>query len=382
VTTLLHARQDGVDRLPPMTKGLQFHIKWLKKLDGKLLFKHVVGWAIFITYEVSFIRLSAGAFSPLKSYICYYGLNIALFYFNAHVLLSSSARIKRAYLVIPIFILLELVIYLFFKYLLDELLAYPHGDFPGWKTYMEKLFVLNLFRGIYMVGVSSLYWSVIRLMVVSRRMFETETNQLIILKEKAEVERNLAEAMNAYLQQQINPHFLFNTLTFIHNTYYKYSKDASQCVLLLVDIMRFSLEDVNIKGRTALIKEIEQIGNLIELNQLRFDYELYIDFHTEGNLEGPQIIPLVLLTLTENIFKHGDLKRKEAGAKLHVGINEQNQLRFFSWNLKKHQPVNKRLRSIGIKNVIKRLEYSYPHCYTLNIENKQESFSVELMVQL
>jgi two-component system LytT family sensor kinase len=382
VTTLLHTRQDGVERLPPMTKGLQFEVKLLKKLDGRLLFKHIIGWAIFITYEVSFIRLSAGSFSPLKSYIFYYGLNIVLFYFNAHVLLSSGVRFKRSYLVIPIFILLELVIYLFLKYLLDELLAYPRETFPGWKVYVEKLLLLNLFRGIYLVGVSSLYWSVIRLMVVTRRMFETETNQLIILKEKAEVERNLAEAMNAYLQQQINPHFLFNTLTFIHNTYYKYSQDASQCVLLLVDIMRFSLEDVDIKGRTALIKETEQIGNLIELNQLRFDYELYIDFHTEGNLEGAQIIPLVLLTLTENIFKHGDLKKKETGAKLHISLNEQNELRFFSWNLKKHQPVNKRLRSIGIKNVIKRLEYSYPHRYSLNIENNEKSFSVELMMQL
>ncbi|MFD2146268.1 histidine kinase [Mucilaginibacter antarcticus] len=64
--------------------------------------------------------------------------------------------------------------------------------------------------------------------------------------------------MTAYLQQQISPHLLFNTLTFIHNTYYKHSRTASQCVLLLVDIMRFSLEEVDIKGKTTLKRKLHR----------------------------------------------------------------------------------------------------------------------------
>ncbi|NHA03301.1 hypothetical protein G7092_05830 [Mucilaginibacter sp. HC2] len=365
-----------------MTNGLQFKGSVPGKLKGKLLFKHVLGWAIFITYEVSFIGFSAGVFSPLKDYVCYYGLNIVLFYFHAHVLLAEGIKYKRSYLVIPVFIVLELSAYLVLKYGLDDFLAYPHGHFPGREVYIKKLLVPNLFRGIYMAGVSTLYWSVVRLVVFTKRVYQTENNQLIILKEKAELERNLAEAMNAYLQQQINPHFLFNTLTFIHNTYYKYSEEASQCVLLLVDIMRFSLEDVDIGGKTALDKEIEQIQNFIELNQLRFDYELYIDFNTDGDMEERQVIPLILLTLTENIFKHGNLKVKHAEAKLHIAMNDQNELRFYSWNLKKHQPENKRLRSIGIKNVIKRLEYNYQHRYRLDIKDEDDGFGVELTIQL
>jgi len=382
VTTLLHARQDGVERLPPMTFRLQLRDYTTGKLKGKLLFRHVLGWVIFITYEVSFIRFSVGAFSPVSDYIFYYGLNIMLFYFHAHVLLSAGIKYKRSYIIIPVFIALELAVYLFLKYAMDELLAAPKEHFPAARLYIEKLLIPNLFRGIYMAGVSTLYWAVLRMIVFTKRVHQTETNQLVILKEKAEVERNLAEAMNAYLQQQINPHFLFNTLTFIHNTYYKYSAEASQCVLLLVDIMRFSLDDVDIRGKTTLDKEIEQIRNFIELNQLRFDYELYIDFSTSGDLETRQIIPLILLTLTENIFKHGNLKAKHTEAKLHITVNDQNELTFYSWNLKKHEPENRRLRSIGIKNVIKRLEYNYPHRYQLHIKDEEKSFGVELTMQL
>ncbi|MEB0261811.1 histidine kinase [Mucilaginibacter sp. 10I4] len=350
------------------------------RLDVRLILKHILGWGLFIAYEVSFIRFTVGAFSPLQNYICYYGLNIVLFYFNAHVLLSFTIKSKKSYLLIPVMILLEMLAYLFFKYILDYFLAFPPDAIPSQIVYIKKLLVPNIYRGLYLLVFSTLYWSVLRVISFRKRVHETETVQLITLKEKAELERNLAEAMNAYLQQQINPHLLFNTLTFIHNTYYKYSRKASQCVLLLVEIMRFTIDDVNFNGKTSLDKEIEQIQNFIELNQLRFDYKLYIDFHAEGDFEAHQIIPLILLTLTENIFKHGNLKKDKA--KLHISVNEQHELNFVSWNLKKHQSEAKRLRSIGIKNIIKRLEYSYKHKYSLNIKDEEDSYGLELRMQL
>ncbi len=249
-------------------------------------------------------------------------------------------------------------------------------------VYIKKFLALNIFRGIYFIGFSTLYWSVLRMMSFNKRVHETETAQLITLKEKAELERNLAEAMNAYLQQQINPHLLFNALSFIHNTYAKHSREAAQCVLLLVDIMRFSLNEVSINGKTSLDKEIEQIQNYIEINQLRFDYALFIDFQAEGDFESYQIIPLVLLTLTENIFKHGYLKKQEAEAKLHITVNDHNELSFVSWNLKGDRPDHKRTRSIGIKNAVKRLEYSYKGQYNLVIKDEEDSYGLELRVQL
>jgi two-component system LytT family sensor kinase len=347
-----------------------------QRLNGRLLFKHLIGWFIFILYEMSFIRLSIGYFSPARQYICYYSLNILLFYVNAHLVFPLAIKLMKSYLWIPALCLVELIVYLIFKYILDFFLAFPANGLNEY-IYIKKLLVPNAYRGIYFLGASILYWSVLRVISFRRRVHETETLQLTMQKEKAELERNLAEAMNAYLQQQINPHLLFNTLTFIHNTYYKYSREASQCVLLLVDIMRFSLEEVNFNGKTSLDKEIDQIRNFIELNQLRFDYELYIDFNTEGAFESKQIIPLILLTLTENI-----LKKKNGQAKLYISVNDQNELKFISWNLKKHQPENKRLKSIGIKNVIKRLEHSYKHHYILKIDDEDESFGVELIMQL
>jgi sensor histidine kinase YesM len=365
-----------------MTIALQSKISFSKRLEGRMILKHVLGWCAFIAYEISFVSFSTGILFPLQDYICYYGLNILLFYFNAHLVLNYAVRSSKSFLLIPALILLEMFAYLALKYILDYFLATHHLAFTSQLIYIRKFLMMNAYRGVYFLGFSTFYWSVLRMISFRNRVHKTETAQLTTLKEKAELERNLAEARNAYLQHQINPHLLFNTLTFIHNTYYKFSREASQCVLLLVEIMRYSLDEVDTDGKTSLIKEIEQIENFIELNQLRFDYELFIDFHADGDFELHQIIPLILLTLTENIFKHGYLKKKACEAKLHISINEQHQLSFVSWNLKKHQSENKRIRSIGIKNVIKRLEYSYRHQYLLNIKDEEDSYGLELMVQL
>jgi len=363
--------------------GLQSSLFFSPKIELKTFLRHVIGWSIFIVYELTFILFSGGHISSPFDIACYYALTIVVFYFHALILFPFGIRSKaRSLIVIPILVLFEIVVYLFLKYCLDFILSIPADGFPDELSYIRLLLVPNIYRGIYFVGFSALYWSIIRTSTFRRRAFDSETKQLLIQKENAELERNLAQAMNAYLQQQINPHLLFNTLTFIHNTYYKYSKAASQCVLLLVDIMRFTLDDVDINGRTTLSREVEQIENFIEINQLRFDHELQIDFQYQSDTESPVIIPLVLLTLTENVFKHGYLRKKDGHAKLHISVNERNELTFSSWNLKKHEPEVKRRRSLGIKNLIKRLEHSYKHQYDLRMVDEEESFGVELKMQL
>ncbi|WP_179414594.1 sensor histidine kinase [Mucilaginibacter sp. E4BP6] len=351
--------------------------------DRKIIFYHVAGWVLFIFYEISFIYFSTGQLSHPLSYVIFYGLNMALFYVNAGFILPFSFRsAHHRYFSCAGSIIIELVIYLAIKYWLDRLLTViAQGHSREVSVTTSYLFV-NLWRGLYFVGFSTAYWLILRAMAFRKRAADAERVQLTTLKENAELGRNLAEAKNAYLQHQINPHFLFNTLTFIYNTYRKLSFQAAECVLLLVEIMRYTAEEGEIDGKTELITEIEQIQNFIALNQLRFDYQLYIDFEVKGNFDDCRIIPLILLTLTENIFKHGYLKRKAVPAKLYISLDEVGQLNFVSWNLKKNESQNKRIRSIGIKNVIKRLDYSYKEQYSLHIKDDADGFGVELKIRL
>lgn len=352
-----------------MTKRLLFSLP---------LLRHLLGWTIFIIYEVSFVQFGVGHSAPLLNYVVYYPLNIGLFYFNAHGLLAFALDKKLPHLLIIGMMFLELLVYLAIKYLLDCWLTF----IPDYLTYEQDLLVPNLYRGISFLGCSILYWAVMGVLSYQRQVYEAERSHLYILKEKAELEKNLAESVNAYLQQQINPHFLFNTLTFIHNTYYQYSQEASRCVMLLSDITRFSFEDAGNNGKIMLEKEIEQIHNFIELNKIRFNHVLHLRMETSGDFETQEIIPLILLTLTENVFKHGYLKNETAPARLSIRLSEAGELCFESWNLKNHQPEHKRIRTIGIRNVVKRLEYSYKGQYSLEIKNETDSYQLILKVSL
>ncbi|MCZ4224828.1 sensor histidine kinase [Pedobacter rhodius] len=216
-----------------------------------------------------------------------------------------------------------------------------------------------------------------------KQAVEAEKQKLVTQKEKAELETQLAKSRNAYLQQQIKPHILFNTLNFVYSNAQKYSDDAAHCIWLLAEIMRFSLEEPNYNGKINLEREVEQIENMLALNRYRFEKPLYISIEMYGNFSNFQIIPLILLTLTENIFKHGNLTEAGQPGILNITIDEAGKLIFFSRNLKK--PKNKhprRQQALGLENIRIRLDTTYAGNYKLDISEPGEFYELTLTLSL
>jgi len=352
-------------------------------MKKKAVIWHILGWLVFAVYEIGVVYITTGTVKRLTDYLIYYALNISLFYVTSTIILPYSfGKSQNPYLKAFFLILGEMMIYLLIKISLDELIDWKkHSVHLHW-DHPVKYLVLNLWRGLYFLGISILYWSVIRLIAYQQREHVFNQNRLELEKERAVLERDLIAAQNAYLHHQINPHFLFNSLSFIHNTFYEYSKDAAKCVMLLSEIMHYTMLEPGPDGKKELNTELEQIDNFIILNRHRFEFDLQLDMKVTGDTTGCRIIPLVLLSLTENIFKHGNLKRPEKKARLYISISQRQELTFHSWNLKKNQTERRRIRTIGIENMIKRLEYSYPHQFKLNIYEEEESYELELKMQL
>ncbi|WP_091209385.1 sensor histidine kinase [Mucilaginibacter gossypiicola] len=338
---------------------------------------------IFALYEIGVVYITTGHFYRLADYVLFYILNIGLFYYNAYFVLPYSfAERDKSYLKAFMGIAAEIAIYLAVKLALDHLLDLERHIVRSYWEHAGKYLMLNLWRGLYFWSISTLYWSVARLIEYRQRDHIINQKRLAFEKEKAVLERDLVTAQNAYLHHQINPHFLFNSLSFIHNTFYEYSREAAKCVMLLSEIMHYTMLEPDSDGKKALRDELEQINNFITLNRYRFDFDLQLDIKITGEAEGCRIIPLVLLSLTENVFKHGNLKVPEKKASLSITISRHQELTFRSWNLKKNQTERRRIRSIGIENTIKRLEHSYPHQFKLNIHEEEESYELELKMQL
>ncbi|RYG09173.1 MAG: hypothetical protein EOO07_24325, partial [Chitinophagaceae bacterium] len=131
--------------------------------------------------------------------------------------------------------------------------------------------------------------------------------------------------------------------------------DAENAIIRLSEIMRFALEQSN-ADLISVSSEIQQIKNVIELNCLRFDNKLNINYEEAIEDESLQIIPIVLLTLVENLFKHGNLLENEIPAIIKINADE-NRLVFHTSNLP--NAVILKSTKTGIKNIVSRLKLYY-----------------------
>ena len=123
--------------------------------------------------------------------------------------------------------------------------------------------------------------------------------------ERKELEKGRVEAELKSLKNQLNPHFLFNTLNNIYSLIAFNPETAQHAVHDLSRLLRYILYENN-QNRVPLAKEIEFIDNYIALMKIRLPQEVIVEteIYAERNVE---IAPLLFITLVENAFKHGNL---------------------------------------------------------------------------
>lgn len=192
-------------------------------------------------------------------------------------------------------------------------------------------------------------------------------------------QQQLATELNM-LRSQVNPHFLFNTLNGIYSMAVAKDDKTPDSVMKLSRIMRYTLEESQ-TDRVALNKEIEFINSYIELQKLRANDKLHVTFDVEGNTDSVQIAPLLFIPFIENAFKYGVSAHSDSD--IVIGIQCNNQQLHFSCN-NSIFPAQK-IKSgtgTGISNVKRRLELLYENNHVLKIRKNENSFQVDLYIQL
>ena len=350
-------------------------------INTRIITRHAIAWAVFIIYDVFLIRTTVGLLSPLYELLIYYSLNIGLFYFNAHVLLHYAFfRTRHPYPVAVLLIAAEILIYLQLKLFLDHgLKGTPYILFPD-NLPEERIWLSNIWREVFFVGFSTAYWSMLSMLRFREQHNQAEREKLEATARALASENRYMIAENAYLQHQLSPHLLFNSLNFIYNDIRHLSQRAGRGILLLSDILRYSLVPNQGHQLVDLNDEIEHIDKLIALIRLRFRETLYLEFTLEGPVEGVRIPPLILLTLVENIMKHGDLGDPEHPASISMSVSGL-LLRFKTFNLKRN-PLTPLRGGIGLQNMTKRLENFYASRYKLDVSDDIETFTAILTIQL
>ena len=207
--------------------------------------------------------------------------------------------------------------------------------------------------------------------------FEFEARQ-----KNVENERLIAE-LN-FLKAQINPHFLFNTLNNLYYLAYTKSSNTTEVIAKLSQMMRYMIYDSNYP-LVPLSKEIEYMENYISLERLRLNEQIPIGFTIDGgNPEDFLIAPLIFITFLENAFKHG-VSNNHPHAWVNISIKIQGRecvYRVENSKIPFVKPEAEQKSGIGIQNVKRRLELSYPGRHSLAVEDLKDRYSVQLNIQL
>jgi LytS/YehU family sensor histidine kinase len=137
------------------------------------------------------------------------------------------------------------------------------------------------------------------------------------------------------------------------------------------------------KERVALSSEIDYMNDYIHLESIRLNNSFRLDFNISGPVEQIKIAPLMLITFLENAFKHG-VSDQEADCWIDVKLSiEATHLRYQVSNKKINSIKHNKLKSgFGLDNVRKRLKLSYPEKYTLAVNDLEDSYSIDLTLQL
>ncbi|MBN2817447.1 MAG: histidine kinase [Bacteroidales bacterium] len=197
--------------------------------------------------------------------------------------------------------------------------------------------------------------------------------------------RDKLEAELAFLKNQVQPHFLFNTLNSLYSLILKKSDQSLSVILKLSGLLRYMLYETN-GAQVELHNEIECVRSYLELEKIRYGDRLDLSFNTWGEWKGKTIAPLLILPFIENSFKHSTRSvNGKAWITIELGVRNRDLI------LKVENSVSfDRLEAaepsvsggIGLKNVHRRLSLLYPNSYDLKIERTIDSYLVIVKLEL
>ena len=333
---------------------------------------HIIGWGIVLAFpylmmtrsgfEISLENyLRHGSIVPLSFFIVFYVnyfILIPRYLFNGHT---------KQYLAINLLIILAMtagsqLLHELFRHVGDQ----PLPDIPKEPLHKSPLpppegmpkpmkapkwvfLSRDVFSMVLTVGLSV----AIRL---SGRWVQIENA-------RREAERARTEAELTNLRNQLNPHFLLNTLNNIYALIAFDTEKAQTAVQELSRLLRHMLYE-NKQSTVPLVKELDFIRNYIELMRIRLAANVTLDTRFDIRPDSPtQIAPLIYISLIENAFKHGISPTKAS----HITIRFSEDSHSVSCDIRNsYHPKSETDKSgsgIGLEQVRKRLELTYPNRY-------------------
>lgn len=182
---------------------------------------------------------------------------------------------------------------------------------------------------------------------------------------RREADKVRMEAELSNLRNQLNPHFLLNTLNNIYALIDFNKNKAQKAVIDLSKLLRYVLYE-NQDTYVLLEREVEFLKNYIELMRIRLtdQVEVTTGFSVPRGSQT-KIAPLIFISLIENAFKHGVLPNAPSVISVFIGETSEGVVVCDIRN--SYSPKDESDKSgsgIGLEQVRRRLDLLYPKAYS------------------
>lgn len=261
-------------------------------------------------------------------------------------------------------IVLTVVYNIVIAYLLLKISVWVAGMTVGNIFGPEKAFTFYFWKYIYIVPLGFLVAYVLDLITRSK-IIEVENANLR--------EENMASQLNS-LKEQINPHFLFNTLNTLSSVIRLESKKHGiDFVDKLASVYRYILES-NKADLLSVEEEIRFINSYLFMLKKRFDNKLRVFIDLPENILQTRIPPMTLQLLVENAIKHNKILKSYP---LQIKIFTKEDYIHIENNLVEH---NYELNSIGLGLQNLKERYRLIAGKEVIIQKKNDKFIVKLPI--
>jgi two-component system, LytTR family, sensor kinase len=280
------------------------------------------------------------------------------------ILLYSHAQIHKIFLYIFLALVL-LGLFSVISYSVDKL------------YFCEFYSKYNQPCGDFMGSVSSNFMS---LLMISPLYFIRQ--YYIREKEKQEAALLIKQLEINQLKEQLNPHFMFNTLNNLYGVSLEQPERTPDMILQLSQLMRYNIESSK-REFVSLNDEIEFISNYTAIEMERVSSRCGFTRDVSLSQNELKIAPMLILPFVENAFKHSTASAEKCYINLEIKLNHaQNGIEMFIRNSIPNRKTATKSTGTGLENAKLRLEKIYPNTHNLHIENTGKEFIVKLFVTL
>jgi two-component system, LytTR family, sensor kinase len=249
-------------------------------------------------------------------------------------------------------------------------------DYPQQPTFADTWRTSFLFQILTYVIVYALILTVTYVMDARQSIARQMT-------ESARLSEQLSKSQLAALRQQIEPHFMFNTLHSITGLVRDQRNDAAVSMIVgLSEFLRRALEDSH-RSQVTLAEEVEYLQRYLDIQKVRFGERLQVRMDIPPELLRAQVPNLLLQPLVENAIKHGIAKRAAGGTVRIKGVRHDGGLCLSIYNDGPDSPTDWQgtRTGVGISNLRSRLQILHGEESELKLKHA-DAGAVEVVVTL